>query len=322
MVAKLTAEEILYATTSRLKSGFIDDQRGRIVWNVDELIPGDWFIAIPSEHYDPHDELSLAMERGARGCIVSRRGRYASASRDATLISVPDTKTALLDIVRYWRHRVNPRVVAVTGSIGRRATSLLLNQLVSLEYRTHTVFEDLGGFGSIQEILSMPMDTEVLIVETAAMRRGDMTRIGGALDPDVAVLTQILHPLPSPERDAQSAAIYCELLETLSDVTAHRIGAVVYDNSPSVKRRADEVLEGIPAIRHSSSVRGIEERLSKLALQELSEAILNTIGQPVSKADVWCAVEAAKILGIADVQIDQIFGLIGNELSSAPAIKH
>ncbi len=66
MSASFTADEILYATSSHLKSG-----RG------------------------------MALEKSARGLIVDRRSRYASAAKDFTIISVPDTGIALLDMVRY-----------------------------------------------------------------------------------------------------------------------------------------------------------------------------------------------------------------------------
>ncbi|GEM_PF-572948 len=325
MVAELTAEEILYATNSRLKSGCIDEQPGKIVWNLDELTPGDWFIAIPSERHDPHDDLSLAIERGARGCIVNRRSRYAAAAKDAVLISVPDTRTALLDIVRYWRHRVQPRVVGVTGSNGRRVTMMLLSQLLQNNAKTHIAFmENLGWFGCVREVLSMPQGTDVLIFEAGAVARGDIARIGSALDPDLVVLTQIRHPLPSPEREALTAALYCELLETLPEFPNEKLAAVIYDKNPAMQKRADQVLKDLLASRHSLSGKGIAERLSESALHQLSEAMQSAISEPVSRAEVWCAVEAAKALGMSTSELEEIFELDGQDLghqSGLPSVR-
>lgn len=310
MHATFTADEILYATSSHLKSGYIDDTKGKIIWEIEAVKPGDWFIAIPSHFEDPHDYLDLALERGARGVIVNRRSRYASASKGATVISVPDTKTAILDLVRHWRYSVQPKVVGVSGSCGRRVTMVLVSQLLKDTYRTHVAFMDnLGWFGCVKEVLSMPKDTELLIFEAGAVERGDITRISGSLDPDLAVLTQIRHPIPSPDRDAFTAALYCELLETLSDSPQDRLAAVIYDDNPAVQKRVAEISNDLVAQKHSLGGRGIAHRLPQHSLQELSKAMEAAIGQPVTRAELWCAVEAAKALGVSTLALEEIFEL-------------
>lgn len=312
MSAIFTADEILYATKGHLKSGSVDDEKNRIVWDLRDLRPGDWFIAIPSQLQDPHDHLKLALEMGARGLIVNRRRRFASAPKGTTIISVPETMTALWDIARYWRHYVQPRVVGVTGSSGRRATMVLLSQLLKDDYRTHLAFMGkFGHFGCIEAVLSMPRDTQVLIFEAGAVERGDISRIGGSLDPDLAVLTQIRHPLPSPERDAFIALLYCELLETLSDSPSDssndQLSAVIYDENPAVQRRLEEVLVGLTSRKYSQSEGGIAKRVSEQALKALSEAMESTQGLSVSRSELWCAVEAAKALGLSEATLEKVF---------------
>lgn len=310
MSASFTADEILYATSSHLKSGTIDDQKGRIIWNLEDVQPGDWFIAIPSQLQDPHDDLGLALEKGARGLIVNRRSRYVSAAEGSTIITVPDTKTALLDMVRFWRYCVKPTVVGVTGSTGRRATMVLLSQLLKDNFKTHVAFmHNLGWFGCIDAVFAMPTDTQVLIFEAGALERGDITRIGGAMDPDLAVLTQIRHPLPSPERDALTASLYCELLETLSDYPKERLAAVIYDDNPAVERRSDQVLTGLLGQKHSQSGRGIAHRVPEESLKELSKAMELALGLTVSRSELWCAVEAAKALGLSKAALEETFEL-------------
>ena len=310
MSALFTADEILYATNSNLKSGRTDDHKGRVVWDLEDVKDGDWFIAIPSQFTDPHDRLGLALEKGARGVIVNRRSRYSSATKGATIISVADTKIALLDLVRYWRYLVQPRVVGVAGSTGRRSTMVLLSQLLKGSVKTHLAFmANLGWFGCVKEVLSMPLDTEVLIFEAGAVERGDITRIGGALDPDLAVLTPIHHPLPSAERDAFIASLYCELLETLSSSPKERLAAIIYDDNAAVRKRADDVLSGLLAQKYSQSGRGIAQRVPEDALNVLNEAMESTLGLPASRAELWCAVEAAKALGISKAALEEIFEL-------------
>lgn len=298
MVAVFTAEEILGATSSHLKSGMIDDRAGKLVWNLDKLEPGDWYVAIPSEWHDPHDSLNLVFDMGARGCIVNRRGRYVSVPAGKTLIAVPDTRLALLDLVRYWRYVVNPRVVGVTGSKGRRATMILLNQLLKDKSKAHVAFMgNLGWFGCMQEVLLMPRDAEVLIFEAGSVERGDIGRLGGALDPDLVVLTQSRHPLPSPERDEVHASIYCELVESLGVARSDCTAVVAYDDNVAVRRRLEEVLSGLRSTRRSLLENSIADQISDSYLQELSARMRVAVGLPVSRAEVWCAIESAIALG-------------------------
>ncbi|MBX9687515.1 MAG: hypothetical protein K2X27_12480 [Candidatus Obscuribacterales bacterium] len=93
MTAKFSAEEIVY--TCRGKS-FPCDQpgKGRIVWQVDEVQDGDWFQALSNELDDGHDDLALASSKGAKGCIVNRRSRYAFAEAETPLITVSDKKNS------------------------------------------------------------------------------------------------------------------------------------------------------------------------------------------------------------------------------------
>jgi UDP-N-acetylmuramyl pentapeptide synthase len=306
MHSQFTGEEILYATNGHLKSGTISDTKGKLTWNIDELKAGDWFLAIPSTFRDPHDCLNLAFEKGASGVIVNRRNRYSSAIDGGTIITVSDTRTALLDLVRHWRFKVKPRVVAVSGSFGRQVTMLLLNQLLKETFITHVAsMGNLGWFGCIEEVLSMPEETEVLIFEAGAIERGDITRIGGALVPDFAVLTQIRHPLPSQERDSFAAALYCELLETLAEQPQGRLAAAIYDLTIPVRNRVDELLDGcnLMAARYSKSESSLASQVTDAALAELSDAMKKVVGQSVTRAELWCAIEAASALGVSDSKL-------------------
>lgn len=310
MSAIFTAEEILCATGGHLKSGSIDERRGRLTWDIEEVKPGDWFICIPSQFDDPHDRLNLAFDRGALGVIVNRRSRFSSASKDATIISVADTKTSILELARYWRYRVQPKVVGVSGSCGRRVTVALLSRLLEGTQKTHVAFmNNLGWFSCLEDVLSMPEDTEVLIFEAGGVERGDVSRIGGCLDPDLAVLTRVVHPLPSAERNAFIASLYCEILETLPNCSSEKLSAVIYDDNSAVQNRIEEVLSAPNVKRRSLSGAGMSGRLSEASLNELSATMESIFAQHVTRAEIWCAIEAASALGVTESEIEELFEL-------------
>lgn len=305
-----TVEQILQATSSQLRTQLVDDGRGRIIWDLEELEAGDWFIAIPNNTDDPHDRLDLVQQKGARGVIVNRRSRYASAPHGLPMITVPDTKVALLDIMHYWRRQVQPVVIGVTGTSGRRSTMFLLSRLLQKRFKTHVAFmNNLGWYGCVKDVLAMPEHSEVLIFEAGAVERGDITRIAGALEPDLAIITQVRHPLRSPHRDALAASMYCELLETLHEEQEERVSAVIYDDNETLTKRSEQVLVGLTAQKYSQNSESLAHRIPDATFTKLSDAMSSNLGLTLGRAELWCAVEAALALGISEATIEEIMEL-------------
>ncbi len=299
MEARFSAEDILCATSGRIVKGPIDMQTGRIVWQLDELQPGDWFLALQGGMHDGHDELRQAVARGARGCVVNRRCRYAFAAGKGVIISVSDTRAALFDLVRSWRYAVRPKVVGVSGTTGRRATMLLMKWLLAENFKVHLAFmSKLGSLGCLSAVLTMPEGTEILIFEAAAVERGNVAKLGGTLDPDLAVITRVEHPIPTGDRERLLANMYCELLETVESFSGNG-KAVVYDGSAAVQERADLILSGLPSVRFSQSVSDSHNFVSDEQFESLSATLQDLTGQKLTRAELWCAIEAAQALGVS-----------------------
>ncbi len=306
MSATFSTTEIVLITNGELRSSLTNQAKGKITWDAELVEPGDWFIVIPSHFEDPQENSKLALSKGAQGLIINRRERIPKEICDTTVISVADTKTALLNLVRAWRYKINPKVVGVSGSFGRRVTMVLLRELLKSRYNTHLAFmSNLGWYGCLSEVLMMPAETDLLIFEAGAIERGDVTRIGGTLDPDLAIVTPIKNPLPS--RDSFGSALYCELLETLKENSGNEISAVVYDDSPAVRTRLDFVFSDLNMKRYSLAEKNLEEKLSNESIEELSEAMRSAIDQSCNRSEIWCAIEGAKALGITEATLEEIF---------------
>ncbi|MBX9723034.1 MAG: hypothetical protein K2X81_16655 [Candidatus Obscuribacterales bacterium] len=304
MVALFTADEILYSTHGRIAAGGIDDHKGRLVWDLEDIQTGDWFLALAYGAVDTHDYLSMAFEMGAHGCLVNRRSRYSFAPKGRTLISVAETSVALLELVSYWRHAVHPTTVGVAGSMGRRATIELIHHLLRNSIKCHVAFDG-GGFGCASDVLSMPEGTELLLFEAGAVERGDVARMGSALAPNIAVITRTQHPLPSVKRDAQIAALYCEILETVNRFNCG--SAVVYDENPAVRERCMQLLPGLVATMYSDRGDSVQT-FSQAGVDSLCKQIELVTEQPVMPADLWCALEAARAIGLSYEQINAAIG--------------
>ena len=51
-------------------------------------------------------------------------------------ILVKNTITALQEVGRFWRQKLNPRVIGITGSVGKSTTKEIVTEVLKLRYRT------------------------------------------------------------------------------------------------------------------------------------------------------------------------------------------
>jgi len=99
-----------------------------------QACPGSLFVALKGEREDGHDFVADAFQRGAIVAIVEREldaGCWKLDVRQAPFQSpisniqypacflVEDSLKALQQVAAYWRGKHTPRVVGVTGSIGK-----------------------------------------------------------------------------------------------------------------------------------------------------------------------------------------------------------
>ncbi|MCC6300944.1 MAG: UDP-N-acetylmuramoyl-tripeptide--D-alanyl-D-alanine ligase [Anaerolineales bacterium] len=115
------------------------------------VIPGSLFVAIPGENADGHDFIDDAFKRGASFSLIQRDvdasfrtfDLRALSSTDSTselaapfCLRVDNTVTALQQIARFWRRKMDVRVVGVTGSVGKSTTKEMVAEVLSTRYRT------------------------------------------------------------------------------------------------------------------------------------------------------------------------------------------
>ncbi len=123
------------------------------------------------------------------------------------------------------------------------------------------------------------------------------------------MIGRIQHPLPSAERDARTAALYCEILETVDRYNPGM--AVVYDANPAVRERCRHLLPGLVSTTYSQTSGRLQE-LSPQKLAGLRQSLGIDEDQTVTSAEVWCAIETARAIGL---NFDQIEAAIGTAVS-------
>jgi UDP-N-acetylmuramoyl-tripeptide--D-alanyl-D-alanine ligase len=149
--------------------------------------PGSLFVAIDGERLDGHAFVEDAFARGAVGALVHRPGI------DGTVIQVPDTGRALLDLAADERDRMTgTRVVGITGSNGKTSAKDLAAAVVGTRLRTHASPASFNNeVGLPMTLLRAEPGVEVVVAEMGARREGDVRLLCDVARPDAVVVTNV-----------------------------------------------------------------------------------------------------------------------------------
>jgi len=183
------------------------------------LAQGELFIAIRGEHFDGHDFLDAARDRGAAGAMVDER--YSGPAPLPVLV-VDETRRGLGRLGARWRERFAPVVIAVTGSNGKTTTKEILASIL----RAHAGDEGtLSTRGNLNTDIGVPM-TLLGLRET---HRYCAVELGMNHPGEIAMLAALAKPTVAVVTNAQRE--HMEFMQTVEAVAAEN--ASVYDALPA-----------------------------------------------------------------------------------------
>jgi len=133
-----------------------------------QTIPGSLFVAIPGEKVDGHDYVGEAFKRGASFALIQRDMGDSYRTLDLRSVSsvdsylgvdlsnplclrVDNTISALQQIARFWRRKLDLRVIGITGSVGKSTTKEMVAEVLSTRYRT------LKSPGNLNNEIGLPL---------------------------------------------------------------------------------------------------------------------------------------------------------------------
>ena len=174
-----TNAEIIKNTTDRDIFTFSTDTR--------TIEKGQIYLPLKGASFDGEKFLSQAVENGAEGCFITQKNYPETAK---IVLKVENTLTAYMQLANYKRKSLNPVTIGITGSSGKTTTKEIVYSVLSSKFRTHKTFSNHNNeIGFCQTIMSMPEDTEVLIVEMGMRGLGEIELLSKYSEPDYAVIT-------------------------------------------------------------------------------------------------------------------------------------
>lgn len=157
----------------------------RVSTDTRTLQPGDLFVALEGEHFDGHDYIGIARDKGAIAAMVSKQ-----VSTDLPLLLVPDTRISLGAMASFWRKQFSIPVAAVTGSNGKTTVKEMIAAI--LRQKT-TVLATQGNLnndiGVPLTLLRMQDEHGAAVIEMGANHAGEIQYLSGLTRPNVAVIT-------------------------------------------------------------------------------------------------------------------------------------
>lgn len=151
------------------------------------------FIPIEGERFNGHDFLKQAIENGAIATLWNKTKELPDFVPDNfPVFFVSNTTHALQQLAAKYRQKINPKVIGITGSNGKTTTKDIMASIFKTTYKTHATEGNLNNdIGLPLTILSMPEQTEVLIVEMGMNDFNEIDLLTNIAQPDYAIITNI-----------------------------------------------------------------------------------------------------------------------------------
>lgn len=172
-----------------------------------QAIPGSLFVAIPGEKADGHDFVSDAFKRGASFALIQKdlsasfstldlRGGLPAAAQanleTPLCLRVDNTVSALQQIARFWRRKLDLKVIGITGSVGKSTTKETVAEVLGVRYRTLKSPGNLNNeIGLPLTILKLGSGYQRAVLEMGFYVPGEIQFLCDIALPQIGVVTNI-----------------------------------------------------------------------------------------------------------------------------------
>ncbi len=154
-----------------------------------EAGPGCVFVAFPGEHFDGHDFAAKALAAGAEWVVLNHP--VEGVPEEKTILC-PDSYQAMMQMGANYRTQFAPKVVGVTGSVGKTTTKeFCATALSALGATIKTEGNQNNELGLPRTLFQIGAGTQYAVIEMGMNHAGEISRLSRCARPDVGVITCI-----------------------------------------------------------------------------------------------------------------------------------
>ena len=226
-------DEILKATGAELIKNNCESGDFALSTDTRTIKEGELYLPLKGASFDGEMFVRNAIDAGAAGCFVTKN-EYPDNAK--IVLKVKDTLGAYLKLANFYKNKINPKVVAITGSSGKTTTKEIVASVLNEKFKVHKTFSNHNNeIGFCQTVLSMPEDCEVLIIEMGMRGFGEIELLSKYAEPDFAIITNAgsahIGRLGSLDNIAKAK---CEIVNHLKEN-----GTFIAQNNERIKKFAD-----------------------------------------------------------------------------------
>jgi UDP-N-acetylmuramoyl-tripeptide--D-alanyl-D-alanine ligase len=194
---KLSLEQIAHWVSGTLhvprKNGHTQTATG---YSIDSrtLKPGDLFFAVRGEHFDGHDFVVSALERGACAAVVGKSKvlELPETARQHTLLIVDEPLISLQTLAAAVRRHWGKRVIGITGSAGKTTTKEAVATVLGAQFQVLKSQGNLNnGFGLPLQLLRLEPEDEAAVIEMGMSNAGEIAALAHIAAPNWGVVTNV-----------------------------------------------------------------------------------------------------------------------------------
>ena len=131
--------------------------------------------------------MKFASKKKAKLIITSKK-----IKENTPYILVKDTTLFLKDMATYIINKINPTIIAITGSMGKTTTRDLIYKLLKNKYKVQTNKKNQNNhIGVPLTIFNLKKETEILILEMGMNHPKEISYLSSMTHPDISVITNI-----------------------------------------------------------------------------------------------------------------------------------
>ncbi len=182
--------DVISALTLKNRKGSEEWSAGGVSIDTRTLEPGDIFFAVSGPNFDAHDFVADAFAKGAVAAVVTREP--IECPGEAPLLFVEDTVEALQQLGMAARNRLEGKVIAVTGSVGKTGTKEMLRLGLGVLGSTAASAGNLNNHLGLPLSLSrVPPKMDFTVLEIGMNHAGEIRSLVKIARPHVAIITAI-----------------------------------------------------------------------------------------------------------------------------------
>jgi UDP-N-acetylmuramoyl-tripeptide--D-alanyl-D-alanine ligase len=250
-----------------------------------QVTPGCLFVAIQGERVDGHSFVQDVFKQGASFALIEHdiNGGFSYIDlRNSTstninfnintpiCLRVENTLVALQQIARFWRRKLDLRVVGITGSVGKSTSKELIAEVLSERYRT------LKSPGNLNNEIGLPLS----ILKLGSGYERAVLEMGFYVPGEISFLCDIALP-------------HIGVVTNIGTVHAERAGS-----QEAIAAGKSELVQALPAAPDGIAILNYDDPLVRVMAEKTSARVIYYGLEPA--ADLW--VDQIEGLGLEGIQ--------------------